>query len=191
MAETPSTMLSLGTAAPNFTLPDARNDEMVSLSDLSGKDGLCMMFICNHCPYVVHVIDEITRLAKDYAAKGISFCAINANNLETHPQDGPEFMKTFAEEKGWAFPYLFDESQEVALAYQAACTPDFFLFDEKMELVYRGQLDNARPGNEAPANGEHLRGAMDALLSGGTISSEQRPSCGCNIKWKPENRPEY
>jgi len=182
-------MLSLGTHAPSFSLPNAVDNASVSLEDLRGEHALCMMFICNHCPYVVHVIDGLTRLAADYLPKGITFCAINANSLETHPQDGPEFMKPFAAEHGWEFPYLFDETQEVALAYEAACTPDFFLFDSNLKLVYRGQLDDSRPGNGAPVTGRDLRAAMDSVLAGKEVTTDQRPSCGCNIKWKPQNRP--
>ena len=184
-------MIELGTNAPPFSLPNAVDGTTVSLEDVSGGPALCMMFICNHCPYVVHVVNELSRLAAEYLPKGVAFCAVNANNLDTHPQDGPEFMQSFAAEHGWEFPYLFDESQKVALAYQAACTPDFFVFDRNSALVYRGQLDESRPGNDVPVTGRDLRAALDCVLNGQPVNADQRPSCGCNIKWKPENRPSY
>lgn len=191
MVMTPSTMMSLGTRAPDFTLTNAVDGKKVSLSDFSGSKALLIMFICNHCPFVVHVRDEFGRIEKDYADKGLRIVAINSNSLETHPQDGPEHMKKLATEMGWGFPFLFDESQEVAKAYHAACTPDIYLFDGNMNLAYRGQLDDSRPGNDEPVNGKDLRRAIDAILAGKEPPAEQTPSAGCNIKWTPGNEPDY
>ncbi len=188
MAETPSTMLPLGTQAPDFSLPDTAG-RAVSLRDLSGPEGLLVMFICNHCPYVKLVAPELARLGPEYLAKGFSIAAISANDAERYPDDGPAKMAEEARQRGYAFPYLYDESQSVAKAYRAACTPDFFLFDPNRRLVYRGQFDDSRPGNGVPVTGADLRRAMEQLLSGSTMASKQRPSVGCNIKWKPGNEP--
>ena len=149
------------------------------------------MFICNHCPYVQHIRSELGRLARDYAPAGLAVAAINSNSLETHPQDGPDAMREIAVAEGWGFPYLFDETQSVAKMYKAACTPDFFLFDGDRGLVYRGQFDDSRPGNAIPVTGADLRAAIDAVLAGQPVSSEQKPSMGCNIKWTPGNEPDY
>lgn len=184
MARTPSNMLPLGTTAPDFELLDTVSDNKLSLKEIKGKKGTVVMFICNHCPFVVHVNPEITRLAGEYQDKGIGFIAISSNDVENYPQDAPHLMKTKAWEEGYPFPYLYDETQKVAKAYDAACTPDFYLFDADLKLVYRGQLDNSRPGNGLPLTGEDLRRAMDALLAGTAIDPEQKPSLGCNIKWK-------
>lgn len=184
MARTPSNMLPLGTVAPDFALTDAVSGRTVTRAEVSaGKKALLVMFICNHCPFVVHVREELTRLAADYGTKGVAVVAINANSLKSHPQDGPPHMKALAQELGWGFPFLFDDTQSVARAFHAACTPDFFLFDGGARLVYRGQLDEARPGNGKPVDGRDLRGALDALLSGAQVEGDQRPSLGCNIKW--------
>ncbi len=191
MALTPSSMLALGTQAPEFMLPNAVDGSSVSLADFKGKPALLVMFICNHCPYVQHVQKELGRLAADYIPRGLGVVAINSNSQETHPQDGPENMKALASDEGWAFPFLFDDSQTVAKAYRAACTPDFFLFDSDQRLVYRGQLDDSRPGNLIPVSGKDLRGAVDAVLAGSPVQVEQKPSVGCNIKWKPGNEPSY
>jgi peroxiredoxin len=191
MAKTASTMLSLGTRAPDFTLTDVRTHRPASLRDFEGKQALLIMFICNHCPYVVHVRGQFKNLEADYARRGLQIVAINANSALTHPQDGPEPMRELAAAEGWGFPFLYDESQEVAKAYRAACTPDFFLFDSDLRLVYRGQLDDARPGTDAPVTGRDLRAALDAVLAGRPVSSDQRPSAGCNIKWHPGQEPDY
>ena len=184
MARTPSNMLALGTKAPDFKLVDTVSDEMMALNDVTGEKGTVVMFICNHCPFVIHVNPEITKVAKEYIEKGVGFVAISSNDVKNYPQDGPELMKTKAKEEGYPFPYLYDETQEVAKAYDAACTPDFYLFDEKQELVYRGQLDDSRPGNGMPLTGEDLRDALTSLLDGKSIHTLQKPSIGCNIKWK-------
>lgn len=191
MVMTPSTMLPLGTQAPDFNLTNAANGEMVSLKELKGKKALLVMFICNHCPFVIHVRDEFGRIEKDYASKGLGIIAINSNSLETHPQDGPDSMKEMVAEMGWSFPFLFDETQEVAKAYTAACTPDIYLFDSNHKLVYRGQLDESRPGNDAPVNGKDLRAAIDATIAGSPVPQDQTPSAGCNIKWTPGKEPAY
>ncbi|HXC53638.1 MAG TPA: thioredoxin family protein [Candidatus Limnocylindrales bacterium] len=195
MVKTASDMLPLGTPAPDFRLPDAVTGRDVALSDFPAVRPLLVMFICNHCPYVVHVRGEFSRLARDYDGR-ISIVAINANSIETHPQDGPEHMRALAVELGWRFPFLFDSTQQVARQYHAACTPDFFLFgpaaaDGHRPLVYRGQLDSSRPGNSEPVSGRDLRAAMDALLAGRQVAADQRPSLGCNIKWTPGNEPDY
>lgn len=184
MARTPSNMLDLGTKAPNFTLPNAVDAKVYSFSDVQGKRGTVVMFICNHCPYVMHVFDGIASLANDYMKQGFGFVAISSNDVENYPDDSPELMKKTAEEQGFNFPYLYDESQDVAKAYDAACTPDFYLFNTEMSLVYRGQMDNSRPKNNIPVTGNDLRAALDALLTGTPIDSLQKPSLGCNIKWK-------
>ena len=177
-------MLALGTEAPDFSLPDTVSGKELRLQDVAGSTGTLVMFICNHCPFVKHVDEELVRLSKDYASKGIRFVAISSNDVENYPQDGPALMKQEAKNVGYDFPYLYDESQEVAKAYDAACTPDFYLFDGRKKLVYRGQLDGSRPGNGVPVNGEDMRAAMDALIAGKPVPEEQRPSLGCNIKWK-------
>lgn len=183
MARTESTMLALGTRAPHFKLIDTVSNEIVDLNDLTGEFGTAIMFICNHCPFVIHVNPEISRIAKKYAFKGIGFIAISSNDSINYPQDGPMHMKEKAAEEGYSFPYLYDQTQEVAKAYQAACTPDFYLFDADLKLVYRGQLDDSRPGNGVPLNGSDLRTAIDALLEGKPITKRQKPSIGCNIKY--------
>lgn len=190
MVETPSTMFSLGTRAPDFALEDAVKSETFRLEDFEGKV-LVVMFICNHCPFVVHVRDEITRVATDYAPRGVSFAAINSNSIDTHPQDGPEHMKALATELQWKFPFFFDGTQAVAKAYRAACTPDFYVFDQDRRLVYRGQLDDSRPSNNKPVDGRDLRRALDAVLGGEPVPEDQRASIGCNIKWAPGNEPDY
>ncbi|MGD8867504.1 MAG: thioredoxin family protein [Gemmatimonadales bacterium] len=191
MALTPSTMLELGSRAPDFALENAINGRRVSLRDFEDSPALLVMFICNHCPYVQHIRSELGRLARDYAPLGLAVAAINSNSLETHPQDGPDAMKELAVAEGWEFPYLFDETQSVAKVYKAACTPDFFLFDGDRRLVYRGQFDDSRPGNAIPVTGADLRAAIDAVLAGQPVSSDQKPSMGCNIKWTPGNEPGY
>lgn len=184
MARTPSNMLPLGTKAPEFELLDTVSNKTLSLEKLKGKNGTLVMFICNHCPFVVHVNPELSRLGKEYQAKGIGFVAISSNDVANYPQDAPHLMKEKAKALEYSFPYLYDETQEVAKAYDAACTPDFYLFDANLELVYRGQLDDSRPGNGLPLTGSDLRNAMDAVLNEKAIDSNQKPSIGCNIKWK-------
>lgn len=188
MAATESTMLELGTPAPYFALPDLEGN-VVCIDDFWRSKALLVSFICPHCPYVRHVRPELARLARDYAERGLSVVGIMPNDLERYPQDGPEGMRREAEEAGYIFPYLLDETQSVARAYRAACTPDFFLFDEGRALAYRGQLDSSRPGNGVPLTGSDLRAALDALLDGRPISAEQVPSIGCSIKWKPGDSP--
>ncbi|MDC6355279.1 MULTISPECIES: thioredoxin family protein [Robiginitalea] len=185
MARTPSNMLPLGTRAPEFELPDTVSGQVRDLQSLQGEKGTLVMFICNHCPFVKHVNSELVRLANQYMPKGISFIAISSNDVENYPDDSPEKMKENARLQGYPFPYLYDASQEVARSYQAACTPDFYLFDDKLDLVYRGQLDDSRPGNGIPVTGKDLEGAITALLNGESIPADQKPSIGCNIKWKP------
>ncbi|MDC6352495.1 thioredoxin family protein [Zeaxanthinibacter sp. PT1] len=185
MARTPSNMLALGTVAPEFSLMDTVSDKTRNLHSVTGEQGTVIMFICNHCPFVKHVNPEIARLAKEYQPKGIGFAAISSNDVANYPQDAPDLMKVTARNEGYIFPYLYDESQQTAKDYDAACTPDFYLFDADLKLVYRGQLDDSRPGNDVPLSGKDLRKAMDALLSGQPIEQEQKPSIGCNIKWKP------
>ncbi len=177
-------MLPLGTTAPDFILPDVVTNANVSLKDIISTKATVIMFICNHCPYVIHVQDEIVRLAKDYQTKGISFAAISANDVSNYPADSPEKMKIFATSLGFTFPYLYDESQAVAKAYDAACTPDFYIFDESSALVYRGRLDGATPGNDVPLTGIEIRNALDNLIVGQPVGQNQMPSMGCNIKWK-------
>ncbi|WP_243292190.1 thioredoxin family protein [Bacillus sp. FJAT-47783] len=184
MARTESNMLPLGSSAPYFELENPITGGTTSLDEVKSDVATVIMFICNHCPFVIHVQEELVRLAKDYQPKGISFVAINANDVENYPEDSPENMKKRAEELGYPFPYLFDETQEVAKAYEAACTPDFFVFDQNLHLVYRGQLDDSRPGNDEPVTGESIRAALDAILKGESVPSHQKPSLGCNIKWK-------
>jgi thiol-disulfide isomerase/thioredoxin len=183
-------MLPLGTQAPDFSLVEPATGKKHSLSE-SNAPATVIMFICNHCPFVIHVMDELTRLSRDYASKGVAFIAINANDVEKYPQDGPENMAALAREKGWSFPFLFDATQDVAKAYHAACTPDLFVFDKNKKLAYRGQLDDSRPSNGKPVTGADIRAAIDAVLAGRPAAAEQRPSIGCNIKWKPGNEPDY
>ena len=185
-----STMLKLGTTAPDFSLPDT-GGATVSRDDFAGAPALVVMFIANHCPYVKHVADELARLGRDYQDRGVAFVAISANDTEQYPDDGPKAMAEFARERGLTFPYLYDESQSVAQAYRAACTPDIFLFDAERKLAYRGQLDGSRPGNDVPVDGADLRAALDAVLAGRDVPEPQQPSVGCNIKWKPGNEPDY
>ena len=188
MARIPSNMLDLGTQAPDFSLLDTVSDQIFSLETSKGKNGTVIAFICNHCPFVIHVNPEISKMAKEYQSKGIGFIAISSNDVINYPQDAPHHMKKNAEEAGYTFPYLYDETQEVALAYHAACTPDFYLFNSELKLVYRGQLDDSRPGNGIPVTGTSLRNAMDALLNGKKINTQQKPSIGCNIKWVDNNQ---
>lgn len=190
MVMTASTMLALGTQAPDFCLPDTTG-RMVSRDDFKDSAGLLVMFMCNHCPYVKHVRTELARLGKDYQDKGIAIVGINSNDVETHPDDSPEMMVREIKEAGYTFAYLYDETQETAKTYRAACTPDFFLFDGDHKLVYRGQLDDSRPGNSIPVTGNDLRKPLDALLAGNPIPEDQTPSMGCNIKWKADNAPDY
>ena len=190
MALTPSTMLALGSKAPDFRLWEP-NGSMVALDDFREASTLLVMFICNHCPYVKHVRHELARLAREYQAKGVAVVGINSNDADAYPDDAPGAMAAEKGEFAYTFPYLYDESQEVAKAYQAACTPDFFVFDADRSLVYRGQLDGSRPGNAIPVTGADLRAALDATLAGQAVVSSQRPSMGCNIKWRPGNQPEY
>jgi len=184
-------MLPLGTKAPEFSLTNAADGSQVTLTSCDSTKGLLVMFICNHCPFVVHIQDELTRIGNESLAKGIDVVAINANSAQTHPQDGPENMKTLVGQLGWNFPFLFDETQDVAKAYRAACTPDFYLFDGAHALVYRGQLDDSRPQSDIAVTGVDLREAIDALLSGRPQRTAQKPSLGCNIKWHPGREPDY
>ncbi|HEY9631359.1 MAG TPA: thioredoxin family protein [Coleofasciculaceae cyanobacterium] len=191
MVRTASTMLELGTSAPDFQLPDVVSGETISLATFAGKKALLVMFICQHCPFVIHVREELARLGKDYGDRSVGIVAISANDVANYPDDSPEHLQEMAKTQGFTFPVCYDESQEVAKAYTAACTPDFFLFDAAGKLAYRGQLDDSRPGNDKPVNGQDLRGAIDALLADQSIPAEQKPSIGCNIKWKPGNAPDY
>jgi peroxiredoxin len=190
MAETPSTMLELGTKAPDFRLPDT-DGHVVALSDLAEAKALVVMFICNHCPFVKHVRAEIARLGAEYHRKGAALVAISSNDVAAYRDDSPERMREEKAAVGYTFPYLFDETQQVARAYRAACTPDFYVFDRDRRLVYRGQLDDSRPGNAVPVTGRDLRAALDAVLDGRPVDSRQKPSIGCNIKWKAGNEPDY
>ncbi len=183
MARTPSNMLPLGTKAPEFSLVDTVSEKKMQLSDVKGVKGTVIMFICNHCPFVIHVNPMISALAKSFQEKGIGFVAISSNDVKNYPQDAPHLMKETAKKEGYTFPYLYDATQEVAKAYDAACTPDFYLFDAQLKLAYRGQLDDSRPGNGIPLSGSDLTKAMEALLLGQDISPNQKPSIGCNIKW--------
>jgi len=187
----PSTMLPLGTKAPGFELPDVTTGRTVSLSDFEDREALLVMFICRHCPYVKHVREELARLGRDFADSELGVVAISSNDVEEYPEDRPESLAEDAREAGYVFPYLFDESQAVAKAYTAACTPDFFLFDADRALVYRGQLDDSRPSNGLPVTGEDLREAIDAVFAGEPVSKEQRASIGCGIKWRAGNEPAY
>lgn len=184
MALTPSNMLPLGTVAPDFLLPDTISGKNLSLEALKSKTATVIMFICNHCPYVLHLNDEIVRIAKEYQEKGVSFIAISANDVENHPEDSPDKMRELATQVGYTFPYLYDESQAVAKAYDAACTPDFYIFDSNLKLAYRGRLDDSRPNSAIPLSGKDLRAALDAIINGTEVSKIQYPSMGCNIKWK-------
>jgi peroxiredoxin len=190
MVQTPSTMIPIGTPAPDFNLMEPATGRRRSLAAFTA-DTLVVMFICNHCPFVIHVRDEITRLTRDYAGRGVDFVAINSNSAVSHPQDGPVHMAELARELGWTFPFLFDETQTVANAYHAACTPDFYVFDRERRLRYRGQLDASRPSNGIPVTGADLRAAIEAVTTGRPAAAEQRPSIGCNIKWAPGNEPDY
>ncbi|MBA7486902.1 Thiol-disulfide oxidoreductase ResA [subsurface metagenome] len=190
MAVTVSKMLDLGTSAPDFNLPDTKGN-MVSLSDFTEVPVLLVIFMCNHCPFVKHIISDLVELIKEYQAKGVAVVGINSNDVVNFPEDSPEIMAKVAKKAGFTFPYLFDESQEVAKAYCATCTPDFFLFDKERKLVYRGQMDDSRPGNDIPVTGLDLIKAMDAVLAARQVNAEQKPSMGCNIKWKKGNEPEY
>ena len=183
MANTPSNMLPLGTIAPNFELFDTVSEKKLGLAELKGEKGTVVMFICNHCPFVKHVNPTLSNLGKSYQEKGIGFIAISSNDVENYPLDSPNLMKQTAIDEGYSFPYLYDEKQIVASAYDAACTPDFYLFDSNLKLVYRGQFDDSRPGNGKPVTGEDLKNAMDAVLSGKEVKPDQKPSIGCNIKW--------
>lgn len=185
MAETPTTQIELGFNAPDFSLPDTVSGQTLSFDQVKGEMGTLVMFICNHCPFVVHVIDQLALMATDYASKGIRLVAISSNDVINYPQDGPDLMKEFAKKSGFTFPYLYDESQEVAKEYDAACTPDFSVFNAKGECVYRGQMDDSRPGNGKAVDGHSIRTVFDQLSSGMIVPIEnQRPSIGCNIKWK-------
>jgi thiol-disulfide isomerase/thioredoxin len=184
MAATPSNMTPLGTPAPDFTLRDTVSGRDVSLTGLRSDKATVIMFICNHCPFVKHVQHELARLAVDYQPQGVAFAAINSNDVANYPADAPDKMKALAETLGFVFPYLYDETQDVARAYQAACTPDIFIYDGDLKLAYRGQLDDSRPGNDLPVTGRDVRQALDALLAGQPVNPDQRPSIGCNIKWK-------
>jgi thiol-disulfide isomerase/thioredoxin len=184
MAETPSTMKPLGFKAPDFNLMDVVSGQACSLKELSSEKATVIMFICNHCPFVKHVNAQLIKLANDYSPKGISFIAISSNDAELYPEDSPGKMKEYANRLGYPFPYLYDETQEVAKVYDAACTPDFFIFDGKMTCLYRGQLDDSRPSNGKPVTGNDIRNALDAILNGNEVSKDQKPSIGCNIKWK-------
>ena len=184
MALTESTMLDLGTQAPGFTLPDTLSGKELSFADIKGDQATVVLFICNHCPYVLHVNDELIQIAADYKDKGVGFVGISSNDAEKYPADGPENMRAHAEDIGYNFPYLYDESQAVARAYDAACTPDIYVFDGHDELYYRGRLDGSRPNNDVPLTGEDLRAALDAALAGRPAPEKQYPSAGCNIKWK-------
>lgn len=184
MALTPSKMIELGTKAPDFELKDTITGQTYTYEDINGEKATVVMFICNHCPYVKHVQEELVQLAKDYQEKGVGFVAISSNDVEKYPEDSPELMQKEAQKWGYSFSYLYDETQQVARAYDAACTPDFYIFDKDRKLVYRGQLDDSRPGNEKPLTGKDIRAALDDILVGNPVSEEQIPSQGCNIKWK-------
>ena len=190
MAQTPSTMLEIGTSAPAFSLPEAGSERTVGLQDFSGRP-LLVVFSCNHCPYVLHILESFTEFANSAGRQGLGVVMISANDVAGYPDDSPDKMAELARRMGFEFPYLYDESQQVAIAYRAACTPDFFLFDAEHRLVYRGQYDGARPGNSVPVTGADMRAAVDALMAGGEISAQQVPSVGCNIKWRAGNEPDY
>lgn len=190
MVRTASTMLPLGTAAPDFSLPDTEGNT-VSLSDVSGNKALLVIFMCNHCPFVKHIADGLKQLTDEYIEKGVSVVAISSNDAEEYPDDSPAKMAEEKRQRGYQFPYLFDDDQSVAIAYAAACTPDFFLFDGDNKLVYRGQMDSSRPDSGIPVTGKDLRRAIDTVLAGETPDADQTPSIGCNIKWKEGNEPQY
>lgn len=190
MVRTASTMLPLGTKAPDFSLPDT-DGNLVSPASIGANKALLVVFMCNHCPYVKHIAPELSRLAKHCADKGIAMVGINSNDAENYPDDSPEMMKVEKERQGYDFPYLYDADQSVAIAYRAACTPDFYLFDSQHQLTYRGQLDSSRPGNDMPLDGADVRAAIDAMLAGTAPTADQKPSIGCNIKWKSGNAPDY
>jgi peroxiredoxin len=191
MALTASTMLPLGTQAPDFHLPDVVSGKSISLATFADKKALLVMFICQHCPFVKHIKAELAQLGKDYIPSDLAIVAISANDINKYPDDAPESLKEMAIELGFSFPLCYDESQSTAKAYTAACTPDFFIFDAERKLVYRGQLDDSRPTNDKPVTGTDLRAAIQAVLAGQTVAREQKPSIGCNIKWKPGNEPNY
>jgi peroxiredoxin len=191
MSLTPSTMLPLGTDAIDFRLPDVITEKTYSLKDFAAKKGLLVMFMCQHCPYVQHIKKELAKLGKDYSAKDIAIVGISSNDADNYPDDSPKELAKFAKAEGFKFPLLYDESQDVAKMYTAACTPDLFLFNKERKLVYRGQLDDSRPGNNKPVTGKDLRAAMDAVMADKPVSQDQRPATGCNIKWKPGNEPDY
>jgi hypothetical protein len=184
-------MLPLGTHLPSFRLQNTTDDQWLESTSLPKDKATLVMFICNHCPYVIHVRAVLVKLAHEAMARGISVLAINSNSVQTHPQDGPEAMQQLARAEGWRFPFLYDATQEVAAAFRAACTPDFFLFDAQRKLVYRGQLDDSRPSNGKPVTGKDLRAAIDAVLAGQVPAPEQRASMGCNIKWHPGKEPAF
>ena len=190
MAQTPSTMLPLGTLAPTFSLFDT-SLKLVSLETFAGTPALLIMFICNHCPFVKHLRSALAQLGRDYVPRGLAIAAISSNDSDAYPADSPAKMIEEQQAAGYIFPYLFDGTQEVAQAYRAACTPDFYLFDQDRRLVYRGQFDDSRPSNGLPVTGKDLRAAIDATLSGQSVAAEQRPSIGCNIKWRPGQEPDY
>jgi peroxiredoxin len=191
MAQTPSTMLPLGTPAPDFSLPEPATGKTVSLGDFRDAPGLLVVFMCNHCPYVKHIRHALAAFAREYQPKGLAVVGINANDADTYPDDSPAKMIEEVKQLNYSFPYLYDDTQKVAKAYQAACTPDFYLFNAGRKLVYRGQFDGSRPGNTVPVTGADLRAAVDALLAGRSITIEQKPSLGCNIKWKAGGEPRY
>ncbi|MDZ8032890.1 thioredoxin family protein [Nostoc sp. DedSLP04] len=191
MALVTSTMLPLGTKAPDFNLPEVVSGKATSLSTFADKKALLVMFICRHCPFVKHVQNELVQLGRDYFTSDLAIVAISANDAKNYPDDAPESLQAFATEQGFNFTLCYDESQETAKAYTAACTPDFFVFDDQRQLVYRGQLDDSRPSNGKPVTGADLRAAIEAVLAGKPVTSEQKPSVGCNIKWKPGNQPSY
>lgn len=191
MVDTSSTMLPLGLPAPDFRLPGVTTGQQVELSHFKGNEGLLVIFLSRHCPFVKHVQQQIAAVGNDYLDRGLGVVAISSNNVEKYPADAPEKLKEMATELEFSFPLLYDAKQDAAKAYKAACTPDFFLFDGKLNLAYRGQLDDSRPGNDKPVDGKDLRTAIEAILEGQPVPHEQRPSMGCNIKWKPGNEPEY
>jgi len=184
MALTPSNMMELGTTAPEFTLPDTVSGKLLSLGKLKSDVATVIMFICNHCPFVQHIEEGLVKIAHDYQKKGIKFIAISSNDVENYPEDSPEKMKELAEEYAYPFPYLYDETQEVAKIYDAACTPDFFIFDKHLSCVYRGSFDDSTPGKDTPVTGKYMRAALDNILAGSPVDTDQKPSVGCNIKWK-------
>ena len=191
MAVTPSTMLELGTSAPDFHLADTVSGKAMCLADFDDAPVLVVAFMCNHCPYVKHLRENLAAFGRDVQAKGAAMVGISSNDVSTHPQDGPEKMAQEAQDAGYTFPYLYDETQDVAKAYRAACTPDFYVFDGERKLAYRGQFDDSRPGNKLPITGLDLRNAVDAVLEGRAVSQDQKPSMGCNIKWTAGREPDY